>query len=110
MWTLRLRAPREPVPARIGSARTAIPLLAATLFLSEFGDKTQLATASLASIEGSSRTGVWAEATLGMIAGDAIAIAAGRRLYRLASARVIEAVAGVLFIAFGIAALAAALS
>jgi len=61
-------------------ALATIAALAVSFFLSELGDKTQVAALSLASVERAGRVGVWAGATLGMIAGGALAIAAGQQL------------------------------
>ena len=47
-------------------------------FLAELGDKTMLATITLATTENA--LGVWVGSTLGMVAADAIAIGLGRLL------------------------------
>ena len=76
------------------------------MFLSEIGDKTQLATVSLAGINPGAAAAVWLGATTGMVAGDAIAIFAGLRLHRALPEHLIAIAAGWLFIAFGVGAIA----
>ncbi len=84
----------------------AVPLLgsfgivALAFFLSELGDKTQLATVSLAGHD-PSFVGVWLGSTAGMVAADALAIAIGLALGRNLPHRAIGRAAGVLFVLFG---------
>ena len=83
--------------------------LVAGLTVAELGDKTQLATISLAGAEPGRAVLIWAGAAAGMTAADALAIVAGARLARLLPGRLVERGAGVLFIVVGLllAALAA---
>jgi putative Ca2+/H+ antiporter (TMEM165/GDT1 family) len=72
-----------------------------TIFLSELGDKTQIATLSFASA-GSSRWVVFAGASLALISTSALAVLIGEGLGRLVSPLLLRRLAGVLFIALGI--------
>ncbi len=83
--------------------------LVAALTVAELGDKTQLATISLAGVDPGRGLLIWAGAAAGMTAADAIAILAGVRLARLLPGPLVERAAGVLFIVAGLvlAALAA---
>ena len=72
-------------------------------FLSELGDKTQLATVSLASRE-PSFVGVWLGSTVGMVLADALAVGVGI----VAAERRLGQAAAVLFAVFGVATIASA--
>lgn len=111
VWAWRDSAAEEEIIGA-GEARTAfavISVLAVTLFLSELGDKTQIATLSLASMHPGTGVAVWAGATLGMVLGDGLAIVLGRRLTRLLSPRVVGRLAGVVFVLTGLVTLFLAL-
>ncbi|MPZ47807.1 MAG: UPF0016 domain-containing protein [Dehalococcoidia bacterium] len=86
----------------------AFGVVAASFFVSELGDKTQLATVTLAGDQ-SDGIGVWLGSTAGMVVADALAIAlgiiAGQRLPR----RTIGIGAAVLFCVFGALAIGKAL-
>ncbi len=71
------------------------------IFLAEIGDKTQLATLSLAA-GGSSRWVVFAGAALALVATSAIAVLAGEALSRAIPPAWIRRAAGVVFIALGV--------
>lgn len=86
----------------------AFGVVTASFFVSELGDKTQLATVSLAGNHDSA-FGVWIGSTLGMVLADALAIGAGVLAGRRLPMRTISYVAAALFAAFGAATLAAAL-
>lgn len=83
--------------------------LSAVFLLAEFGDKTQVATLSLAGLQSGSALLVWAGATGAMIAVNALAIGAGSRLHRYLPERLIRVSAGVLFLVFGVGTIALAL-
>lgn len=102
LWTLRGAGDEQPVdgPAR-GSGILIVAMLAVTLFVSELGDKTQVATLSLSGVNPTARFAVWGGATAGMVAADALAIGVGQRLMRRVSPRTLGRVAGAVFIAFG---------
>ena len=78
-------------------------------FLSELGDKTQLATVSLAGDQ-PSVAGVWLGSTLGMVLADTAAIGAGRILGKRLPERRIAIAAAVLFVVFGVVSLVRALA
>jgi putative Ca2+/H+ antiporter (TMEM165/GDT1 family) len=71
------------------------------IFLAEIGDKTQLATLSLAA-GGSSRWVVFAGSALALVAASAIAVLAGEALTRVVPPVWIKRGAGALFIVLGI--------
>jgi putative Ca2+/H+ antiporter (TMEM165/GDT1 family) len=82
------------------SARSAIVAASAAFFLAELGDKTMLATVTLATTEGVA--GVWIGSTIGMVAADALAIMVGQQLAKRVSAKVIRYAASASFVVFGI--------
>lgn len=69
-------------------------------FLAELGDKTMLATITLATTNG--LVGTWLGSTLCMVAADALAILIGQQLGARLPERVIRIGAAVLFVAFGL--------
>jgi len=82
-------------------------IVALSFFVAELGDKTQLATVSLAGND-PSFLGVWLGSTFGMVAADAVAIAAGLALGKHLPHRAIGRAAAVLFVLFGAAIIARA--
>ena len=72
-----------------------------TIFLAELGDKTQLATLTLAA-SGSSRWIVFAGAALALVATSAIAVLAGEGLARLVPPHYLRRGAGVAFVLLGL--------
>jgi putative Ca2+/H+ antiporter (TMEM165/GDT1 family) len=86
----------------------AFTLVTTAFFLSELGDKTQLATISLGGNE-DDFVGVWLGSTAGMVAADALAILAGVVLGRRLPERTMAMVAAVLFAVFGTVAIARAI-
>jgi len=103
-WGLRgdtIEEDKRPV------ARTmwgAFALVSTAFFLSELGDKTQLATVSLGGSE-EDFVGVWLGSTAGMVAADALAIVAGVLLGKRLPERMMAIVAAVLFAVFGVIAI-----
>ena len=73
----------------------------AAIFLAEIGDKTQLATLSLAA-GGSSRWLVFAGSALALVATSAIAVVAGEALSRAIPPVWLRRAAGALFIVLGV--------
>jgi putative Ca2+/H+ antiporter (TMEM165/GDT1 family)/protein-S-isoprenylcysteine O-methyltransferase Ste14 len=99
-WTLRgdaLSDSEQAKAARVGGS--ALLAVTVAFFLAELGDKTMLATITLATQHG--WAGVWVGSTVGMVAADALAIVVGRRLGRLLPERTIAVGAAVLFFVFG---------
>ncbi len=100
LWTLRgdkLSEEEESKASR--SNRPAFFAVAIAFFLAELGDKTMLATVTLATTEG--WFGTWVGSTLGMVAADVLAIGVGVFLGRSLPEKVIKVGAAVLFFAFG---------
>jgi putative Ca2+/H+ antiporter (TMEM165/GDT1 family) len=100
-WTLRGDELDEDEAARASrTARSAIVAASVAFFLAELGDKTMLATITLATNEGARGTG--AGSTLGMVAADALAIVVGQQLGHRLPERAIRIGATVAFVVFGI--------
>ncbi|NMO92449.1 TMEM165/GDT1 family protein [Actinomycetospora sp. TBRC 11914] len=105
LWTLRgddLTAAEQEKAQRTGSS--AVLAASVAFFLAELGDKTMLATITLATqYHGwGGVVGVWAGSTVGMVVADGLAILAGRLLGRSLPERAVRIGAAVLFFAFGI--------
>jgi putative Ca2+/H+ antiporter (TMEM165/GDT1 family) len=100
-WTLRgdklTDSEREKAQK---STRSAVVAASVAFFLAELGDKTMLATITLATNHG--WLGTWIGSTLGMVAADALAIAVGRLLGKALPERFIRYGAAVLFAVFGV--------
>jgi putative Ca2+/H+ antiporter (TMEM165/GDT1 family) len=83
---------------------SAIVAASAAFFLAELGDKTMLATITLATTHG--WFGTWLGSTLGMVAADALAILVGSLLGGRLPERVIRIGATAAFVVFGLVLLA----
>lgn len=101
-WTLRgdELSDEEAVKAQRVS-RSAFLAVGSAFFVAELGDKTMLATITLATTEG--WFGTWLGSTLGMVAADALAIGAGALLGKRLPERAVRIGAAVLFFLFGVA-------
>lgn len=100
LWTLRGDELSDEEEGRAKrSTRSAFFAVAIAFFLAELGDKTMLATVTLATTEG--WFGTWVGSTLGMVAADALAIAVGVVLGRNLPEKVIKIGAAILFFIFG---------
>jgi putative Ca2+/H+ antiporter (TMEM165/GDT1 family) len=99
-WTLRgdELSEDEAVKAQRVS-RSAFLAVAIAFFLAELGDKTMLATITLATTEG--WFGTWLGSTLGMVAADALAIGVGALLAKRLPEKAVRIGAAVLFFVFG---------
>jgi putative Ca2+/H+ antiporter (TMEM165/GDT1 family)/protein-S-isoprenylcysteine O-methyltransferase Ste14 len=99
-WTLRgdRLTPAERAKAERATG-SAVLTSSVAFFLAELGDKTMLATITLATQYG--WFGVWVGSTLGMVAADALAIVVGRKLGRLLPERAVQIGAAALFFLFG---------
>ena len=99
-WTLRGDELSEEEEGKAGrSTRSAFFAVAVAFFLAELGDKTMLATITLATTEG--WFGTWIGSTLGMVAADALAIGVGAMLGRALPEKAIKIGASTLFFLFG---------
>ncbi|MFM2114450.1 MAG: hypothetical protein RI908_191 [Actinomycetota bacterium] len=101
LWTLRgdeLTSEDEERAKR--TARHVIVSVGTVFFLAELGDKTMLATVTLATREGV--VGTWLGSTLGMVAADALAIIVGRALGSRLPERAIRVGAAVAFFVFAV--------
>ncbi|GGJ94282.1 UPF0016 family membrane protein [Pilimelia anulata] len=100
-WTLRgdslTDAEKRKAERSTGSAVLAV---AGAFFLAELGDKTMLATITLATRHG--WFGTWLGSTLGMVAADALAILVGQQLGRRLPERAVRFGAAALFAIFGV--------
>jgi putative Ca2+/H+ antiporter (TMEM165/GDT1 family) len=99
-WTLRgdSLSDEERRRAERGN-RSALLAVSVAFFLAELGDKTMLATVTLATQHG--WFGTWLGSTLGMVAADALAIGVGRLLGKRLPERTVRYGAAALFALFG---------
>ena len=99
-WTVRgdeLGDADEGRARRTG--RSALLTIGTAFFLAELGDKTMLATITLATTE--EPWGTWLGSTAGMVVADAVAIAAGAFLGSRMPERAIRLFAAAAFVVFG---------
>jgi Ca2+/H+ antiporter, TMEM165/GDT1 family len=100
-WTLRGDELTEDEAAKARTSQgAAILAVGVAFFLAELGDKTMLATITLATQEG--WLGTWIGSTVGMVAADALAIVVGAMLGRRLPENVIKWGAAALFALFGV--------
>ncbi len=100
-WTLRGDRLSDDEKAKANrSGGRALWAVGGAFFLAELGDKTMLATITLATQHG--WFGTWIGSTVGMVAADALAILIGRWLGRSLPERAIKVGAAALFGIFGI--------
>jgi putative Ca2+/H+ antiporter (TMEM165/GDT1 family) len=100
-WTLRGDTLTETERGKAERATgSAILAVGGAFFLAELGDKTMLATITLATQHG--WFGTWIGSTVGMVAADALAIVVGRLLGRHLPEKIIKYGAAALFAIFGI--------
>ena len=99
-WTLRGDELSDEEEAKAERSTTsAFIAVGIAFFLAELGDKTMLATITLATTNG--WFGTWIGSTIGMVAADALAIGVGAILGKALPEKVIKIGAAVLFFAFG---------
>lgn len=100
-WTIRGDSLDDDDADRVQrSTRSAVLAAAAAFFLAELGDKTMLATITLATKEG--LLGTWAGSTVGMVVADALAIVVGQQLGARLPERAIRIGAAITFVIFGV--------
>jgi putative Ca2+/H+ antiporter (TMEM165/GDT1 family) len=100
-WTIRGDTLGDEDERRAGRAgRWAMLTIGSAFFLAELGDKTMLATVTLATTE--EPIGTWLGSTAGMVAADAIAIALGATLGARLPERAISILAALAFVVFGV--------
>lgn len=100
LWTLRGDELSDTEAAKVDrSNRSAVMAASVAFFLAELGDKTMLATITLATTE--SAFGTWAGSTLGMVVADGLAIVVGNQLGARLSERFVKLGAAVAFFVFG---------
>lgn len=101
IWTMRgdtLDADEAAKAQR--SNRSVLLAVGFAFFLAELGDKTMLATITLATTNGA--FGTWLGSTLGMVGADALAIVVGQQLGTRLPERIIKVGAALSFVVFGL--------
>ena len=100
-WTLRGDKLDDDDTARANKSTTSVLFtVGLAFFLAELGDKTMLATITLATKNG--LIGTWIGSTLGMVAADALAIIVGKQLGARLPERFIKIGAAATFVVFGL--------
>lgn len=100
-WTLRGDELTDDEADKARSSQgVAILAVGVAFFLAELGDKTMLATITLATQQG--WLGTWIGSTVGMVAADALAIVVGAVLAKKLPEHVIKWAAAALFALFGL--------
>ena len=108
-WTLRGdELDDEEASKASRTNRSAIVAVSVAFLLAELGDKTMLATITLASTEG--WFGTWLGSTAGMVAADGLAIVVGKQLGDRLPEKAIRIGASVAFLVFGLVLLAEGLT
>jgi putative Ca2+/H+ antiporter (TMEM165/GDT1 family) len=101
LWTLRGDTLTEEDEARAAKpARHTVLAVGGVFFLAELGDKTMLATITLATNHG--LFGTWLGSTIGMVIADGLAIIVGKQLGSRLPERAIAIGAASVFFAFGV--------
>jgi len=100
LWTLRAEKPKNE--AKNASKFGIIGAVSVPFFIAEFGDKTELATISLAA-DYQNALSVLIGATLAMLVADGIGIAVGVVLGKHVPEKTIKWVSAAMFIVFGLA-------
>ena len=107
LWTLRGDSLSENEASKAERATApAFFVVTSAFVLAELGDKTMLATVTLAADR--DWVGVWIGSTLGMVVADGLAILVGVVAGKHLPERIIQLVAAALFLAFGVYMLAEA--
>lgn len=99
VWTIRGDELNDDERAQ-RATRSVFFTVALAFFLAELGDKTMLATVTLAADHG--WFGVWIGSTIGMVAADALAIVVGQQLGARLPERIVKIAATTTFAVFGV--------
>lgn len=100
-WTLRGdQLDEHEMSCAAQTTRSVFLMVAVAFFLAELGDKTMLATITLATDHG--LFGTWIGSTLGMVAADALAIVVGQQLGARLPVRVVKIAGAITFVVFGL--------
>lgn len=101
-WTLRgdELGQDDEAKARRETTGSVIVTVGTAFFIAELGDKTMLATITLATNHGA--LGTWLGSTAGMVAADALAISVGKVIGTRLPERAIRIGAAVAFVVFGL--------
>lgn len=102
-WSLRYEEEEEEHETRSMPVFGAFGIVTVSFLVAEMGDKTQLATITLAGSRDA--IGVWLGASVGMFASNAIAVVIGRFAGKRLPQRAIAVGAAILFFVFGVLAL-----
>jgi Ca2+/H+ antiporter, TMEM165/GDT1 family len=100
VWTWREGRGSDDDDVQVSEPRFVVFAIVSSFVLAELGDKTMLATVTLASDH--NWAGVWIGATVGMVLADGVAIAAGALLHKRLPAGFLHSLASVLFLVFGL--------
>ena len=100
VWTWREGGDDEDGVQTVPEPRFVLLAVISSFVLAELGDKTMLATVALASDH--NWAGVWIGATAGMVLADGVAIAVGEMLHRRLPERLLQILASLLFLLFGL--------
>jgi putative Ca2+/H+ antiporter (TMEM165/GDT1 family) len=101
LWTLRGDSLSDDEKSRVErAAGIAFFVVTSAFFLAELGDKTMLATITLAA--DNNWLAVWIGSTLGMVVADGLAIIVGAVAGKHLPERLIQIVAAALFLLFGV--------
>jgi putative Ca2+/H+ antiporter (TMEM165/GDT1 family) len=107
-WGIRGDTLEEREAVKHTSLLASFGVVTTAFFLSELGDKTQLATISLGG-SNDDFVGIWLGSTVGMVAADALAIMVGVFAGKRLPERTIAKVAALLFVIFGAISIAQAI-
>ena len=109
VWTFRGdKLTEEDEESTHISSRHIIVAVGTVFFMAELGDKTMLATVTLATND--NLVGTWAGSTVGMVIADALAIWVGKKLGERLPEKAIRIGASIAFLVFGVWMLADALA
>ena len=99
IWTLRgdELTEKDKESTKV-SSKNIIIAVGTVFFLAELGDKTMLATVTLATTEG--LVGTWAGSTVGMVVADGLAIAVGKALGDRLQAMTVRIASSIAFFVF----------